>query len=423
MALLVKKFGGTSVGSIERLKHVADRIIQAKNAGDQVVVVVSAMSGETDRLIHLSRQMAESPNGREYDALVSTGEQVSAALLSILLIERGYAAQSYTGAQAGIKTEDVHQKAHIMEVNPESLKAALAQNKIPVVTGFQGITASGEITTLGRGGSDTTAVAIAAALEADECQIYTDVDGVYTADPRVVPAARLLTTITFEEMLEMAALGAKVLQNRSVRYAGRFKVPLRVLSSFSHNPGTLITYEEVPMENPVVSGIAFNRNEARITLFGVPFKPETVSKILEPIAQANIDIDMILQNSTTSEGLFDFTFTVNRDEYRQAVCISEEIVKKLGGQGIKGDNKIAKLSIVGAGMRSHTGVANKMFITLAQEGISVQLITTSEIKISVVIDEKYLELGARALHTAFGLDMAESVEEFDPIVLQKKTEK
>ncbi len=418
MALYIQKFGGTSVGSIERIQHVADTVIKTKQAGHQVVVVVSAMSGETDRLIGLINQAVDAPNLREYDVLVSTGEQVSMALTAMCLSAKGYPARSYTGAQAGIKTESIHQKAHINDIDVASLKAALAQDIIPVVAGFQGLSEEGEVTTLGRGGSDTTAVAIAAALKADECQIYTDVDGVYTADPRVVPAARLLPTITLEEMLEMAGLGAKVLQNRSVRYAGRFKVPLRVLSSFSNNPGTLITYEESTMEKPLVSGIAFNRSEAKISIFGVPFKPDVTAKILQPIADAHIDIDMILQN-TTQDNSCDVTFTVNREDYRRALAIVETTAKELAARGVSGDNKIAKLSIVGVGMRAHTGVANKMFTTLAEEGVTVQLITTSEIKISVVIDEKYLELAARALHTAFDLDVSEPTEEFDPVVIKK----
>ncbi len=419
MALYIQKFGGTSVGSIERIQQVADTVIKTKQAGHEVVVVVSAMSGETDRLINLIKATVDQPNSREYDVVVSTGEQVSMALLAMALSARGYSAQSFTGAQAGIKTENIHQKAHIIGVDVKPLKQALKANIIPVVAGFQGLSENGEVTTLGRGGSDTTGVALAAALKADECQIYTDVDGVYTADPRVVPAARLLPTITLEEMLEMAGLGAKVLQNRSVRYAGRFKVPLRVLSSFSNNPGTLITYEDSPMEKPVVSGIAFNRSEAKITLFGIPFSHDVIIKILQPLADANIDIDMILQN-TTKDNCFDFTFTVNREEYRQALTIMDQIARELHAREVLGDNKIAKLSIIGVGMRAHIGVANKMFATLAKEGITVQLISTSEIKISVVIDEKYLELGARALHTAFGLDNNETVEEFDPVMINHK---
>jgi aspartate kinase len=418
MALFVKKFGGTSVGSIERMRHIVEIVGAARKAGDEVVVVVSAMSGETDRLIHLLKQASDMPDTREYDVLVSTGEQVSMVLVASLLTAQGYPARSYTGAQAGIKTDQAHQKAHIIDVDPSALKKALAEGIIPVIAGFQGKSETGEITTLGRGGSDTTGVAIAAALGADECQIYTDVDGVYTADPRVVPAARLLPTITLEEMMEMAALGAKVLQNRSIRYAGRYKVPLRVLSSFSNHPGTLITYEEFnTMEKALISGLAFNRQEAKITLFGLPFRADLASRVMQPLAEANIDIDIILQNMT-EDGKCNFTFTVNREEYRQALTIAEKLVGALGATSAQGDNKIAKLSIVGVGMRSHIGVANKMFTTLSNEGIAIQLISTSEIKISVLIEEKYLELGARALHTAFELDQKEATEEFDPVVVK-----
>jgi aspartate kinase len=418
MALYVKKFGGTSVGSIDRMRNIADIVIKAREAGDDVVVVVSAMSGETDRLINLLKETNDKFDPREYDVMVSTGEQVSMVLVASLLNAGGYKAQSFTGAQAGIKTDNTHQKASILDIDPSRLQEALKQGIIPVIAGFQGKSETGEITTLGRGGSDTTGVAIAAALKADECQIYTDVDGVYTADPRVVPAARLLPTITLEEMMEMAALGAKVLQNRSIRYAGRYKVPLRVLSSFSNHPGTLITYEEFStMEKALISGLAFNRQEAKITLFGLPFRADLASRVMQPLADANIDIDIILQNMT-EEGKCNFTFTVNREEYRQALVIAEKLVVELGATSAQGDNKIAKLSIVGVGMRSHIGVANKMFMTLANEGIAIQLISTSEIKISVLIDEKYLELGARALHTVFGLDAKESVEEFDPVVVK-----
>tara|TARA_R110000868_G_scaffold411409_1_gene703768 strand:- start:8355 stop:9611 length:1257 start_codon:yes stop_codon:yes gene_type:complete len=415
MTILVKKFGGTSVGSVERINHVADTVIKAKQDGHGVVVVVSAMGGETDRLIELIKSAVDKPEPREYDVLVSTGEQVSMSLLAMVLCERGYPACSYNGLQAGIRTDVLHSKAHILDVKTDNIQRQLDAGKIVIVAGFQGRTEGGDITTLGRGGSDTTAVALAAALKAKECQIYTDVEGVYTADPRVVPSARLLSTITFEEMLEMADLGAKVLQNRAVRYAGKYQVPMRVLSSFTDGPGTLVTYEDNPMENPVVSGIAFNRSEAKITVFGVPVKNNVTAKLLGPIARASIDVDMILQNPGR-DNTINFTFTVNREEYQQAMTLMEAVCQELGASEVKGDNKIAKLSIIGVGMRSHTGVASTMFETLANENIMIQLVSTSEIKISVVIDEKYLELGARALHSAFGLDDAEAKEEFDPIV-------
>lgn len=412
MTLLVQKFGGTSVGSIERLQHVANTVIRSKQQGHDVVVVVSAMGKETDRLIDLIGQASSNPNPREYDVAVSTGEQLSMALLALMLNQHGYPARSYTGLQAGIQTDNLHKKAHIMKVDSERIITDLSAGNIVVVAGFQGYNQHGDITTLGRGGSDTTAVALAAALKAQECQIFTDVDGVYTVDPRVVPTARLLDSITFEEMLEMADLGANVLQNRAVRYAGRYQVPLRVLSSFSPGSGTLITYEDDPMEKPVVSGIAFNRSEAKITLFGVPSHVDVISMILEPIANANIDVDMILQNPEQQDSI-NFTFTVNREDYQRAMSIVDVTAKKLKARDVKGDKKIAKLSIVGVGMRSHTGVASTMFKALSREGIMVQLVSTSEIKTSVVIDEKYLELGAKALHTAFALDKAPH-EEFDP---------
>jgi aspartate kinase len=415
--LIVQKFGGTSVASLDRLRNVMRIVIETRRQGFDVVVVLSAMSGETDRLINLAKAAANQPDAREYDALVSIGEQVSTSLLSMMLLEQGYSAKSLTGAQAGIITDDIHKKAHIEEIQTESIWAELRVGRIPVIAGFQGMTPTGDISTLGRGGSDTTAVAIAAAMQAKECQIYTDVDGVYTSDPRVVPQARRMSSITLEEMLEMASLGAKVLQNRSVIFAGKYKVPLRVLSSFKPGPGTLITYEDLTMEKPLVSGIAFNRSEAKLTLFGVPATANTPSQILGPLAEANIDIDMILQNTgqNTGEGnTVNFTFTVNREDYQRATSILENIAQKLNAREVTGDNKIAKVSVIGVGMRSHAGVANTVFSTLAQEGIAVQLITTSEIKISVVVDEKYLELAARSLHTVFGLD-SELREEFDPI--------
>jgi aspartate kinase len=416
MSIIVQKFGGTSVGSIERIKHVADTVIKTRQSGKQVVVVVSAMGGATDKLIQLAKSAVTQPDAREYDVLVSTGEQVSMSLLAMVLIDRGFPAVSLNGLQAGIKTDSLHTKAHIEDVDTRAIINDLNKGNIIVVAGFQGGNRLNEITTLGRGGSDTTAVALAAALNAEECQIYTDVEGVYTTDPRVVSSAKLLPQITFEEMLEMAWLGAKVLQTRAVRYAGKFKVPLRVLSSFKDGPGTLITYEEYPMEDPVVSGIAFNRSEAKITLFGVPRTTTMTSDILTPITEANIDVDMILQNEAQNE-TFDFTFTVNREEYQRALFIIEHIAKKLGVKSVHANNKIAKLSIIGVGMRSHPGVANTMFATLAKEGIMVHLVATSEIKTSVVVDEKYLELGVRALHSAFNLDVEPS-EEFDPVVIK-----
>jgi aspartate kinase len=414
--LIVQKFGGSSVANLERLRNVMRIVIDTRRQGYDVVVVLSAMSGETDRLINLAKAAASQPDEREYDALISIGEQVSITLLSMLLLDQGYPAKSMTGAQAGIITDEIHKKAHIEEIQTEAIWEELRSGRIPVIAGFQGMTPNGDISTLGRGGSDTTAVAIAAAMQAKECQIYTDVDGVYTSDPRVVPQARRMSSITLEEMLEMASLGAKVLQNRSVVFAGKYKVPLRVLSSFTPGPGTLITYEDVTMEKPLVSGIAFNRSEAKLTLFGVPATANAPMQILGPLAEANIDIDMILQNQGEANTV-NFTFTVNRDDYQRATTILEKIAQKLNAKEVTGDNKIAKVSVIGVGMRSHAGVANTVFSTLAAEGISVQLITTSEIKISVVVDEKYLELAARSLHTVFALDN-ELREEYDPISTQ-----
>ena len=411
--LIVQKFGGTSVATIERLQNVQRIVQQTYALGYDVVVVLSAMAGETDRLIKLAYTIADQPNLREYDALVSTGEQVSTALLSMLLNAAACPAKSLTGRQAGIITDNIHKKSSIEDINTDIIRQVLDANVVPVVTGFQGMNEIGDIATLGRGGSDTTAVALAAALHAEECQIYTDVDGVYTADPRVVPAAQRLENITLEEMLEMASLGSKVLQNRAVKFAGKYKVPLRVLSSFTEGAGTLITYEEVSMEKPVVSGIAFNRSEAKLTLFGVENGVGMVARILGPLTEENIDIDMILLNPA-AEDTFNFTFTVHRDDYQRAMGILEKFSQELRGGEVSGDNKIAKVSVIGVGMRSHSGVANSVFNTLGHEGIPVQLVATSEIKISVVIDEKYLELAARSLHSAFDLD-CEIQEEFDPI--------
>ncbi|MCC5860205.1 MAG: aspartate kinase [Ectothiorhodospiraceae bacterium] len=402
MALIVQKFGGTSVGTTERIENVAEKVIKTKEAGNDVVVVVSAMSGETNRLIDLAKAIHPRPPARELDMLVSTGEQVTIALLTMALEKRGYPARCYTGAQVKILTDSSHSKARIQEIDAKVVTEDLKQGRIVVVAGFQGVDPSGAITTLGRGGSDTTAVALAAALKANECQIYTDVDGVYTTDPRVMPKARRLDRITFEEMLEMASLGSKILQIRAVEFAGKYHVPLRVLSSFQDGPGTLITFEEEDMEEPLISGIAFNRDEAKLTLLNAPDRPGIAGAILGPVSAANIEVDMIVQNVSRS-GATDFTFTVHRNEYERAKELLEGVAKELGGE-VFGDTKIVKLSLVGVGMRSHAGVASAMFEALASEGINIQMISTSEIKISVVIDEKYLELGVRALHSAFGLD-------------------
>lgn len=403
MALIVQKFGGTSVGSVERIQYAADIIARTRAQGHDVVAVVSAMSGETDRLINLAKAVHENPSPREYAMAIATGEQVSVALLAMALHAKGCEARSYTGAQVGIYTDPHHKKARILEIENQTLRNDLAKGCIPVVAGFQGIAENGDITTLGRGGSDTSAVAIAAALKADECQIYTDVDGVYTTDPRVVPEARRLDQITFEEMLELASLGAKVLQIRSVEFAGKYNVPIRVLSSFQEGPGTLITFEQKGMEQPLVSGIAFSRDEAKLTVAGIPNKPGIAASILNPISEANINVDVIVLNSAAN-GNVDFSFTVPRDEYQKAMEVLGPIAKSLSADGVSGDNKVAKLSLVGVGMRSHAGVASRMFEVLGAEGINIQIISTSEIKISVIIDEKYLELGTRILHAAFNLD-------------------
>ena len=406
MALYVHKYGGTSVGDISRIKNVAERIHKARQRGDDVVVVVSAMSGETNKLVALAQAVQERPNPREMDVLLSTGEQVTIALLAMALQERGCPAVSYTGWQVRILSDSSHTKARIEDIDKDEIIADLAKGKVVVVAGFQGVTEDGDITTLGRGGSDTTAVALAAVLKADECLIYTDVDGVYTTDPRVEPRARKLDRITFEEMLEMASLGSKVLQIRSVEFAGKYNVPLRVVSSFTEGSGTLISYEEVGVEKALISGIAFNRDEAKLTVQGVPDRPGIASKILGPIADANIEIDMIVQN-VAEDQTTDFTFTVNRGDYKKAMEILENTSKELGAKHVKGDDKIVKVSIVGVGMRSHAGIASKMFDALAKEGVNIRMISTSEIKISVVVDEKYLELAVRTLHEAFGLERSE----------------
>ncbi len=403
MSVFVHKYGGTSVGSVERIQHVADNVIAARARGDQVVVVVSAMSGETNRLIGLAKESQAVPSPRELDVIISTGEQVTIGLLTMALLAKGCPAISLTGQQVPIVTDEAHTKARILDIGTEVMRRALDAGQVVVVAGFQGVTQAGAITTLGRGGSDTTAVALAAALKADECLIYTDVDGVYTTDPRVEPKARRLDRITFEEMLEMASLGSKVLQIRSVEFAGKYNVPLRVLSSFKPGGGTLISYEDETVEKPLISGIAFNRDEAKLTILGVPDRPGVASKILGPIAEANIEVDMIVQN-VSQDGTTDFTFTVNRTEYQKALSVLKETCESLGAREASGDDAIVKVSIVGVGMRSHAGIAAKMFETLALEGINIQMISTSEIKISVVLNEKYLELAVRSLHEAFGLD-------------------
>ena len=403
MALIVQKFGGTSVGTVDRIKEVAKKLIQFQQQGHDLVVVVSAMSGETNRLVGLANELNDNPRGRELDVLLSTGEQVTIALLCMALEQQGVHANSYTGSQVRILTDNTHNKARIMDIDDNKIRADLAKGHIVVVAGFQGCDESGNITTLGRGGSDTTAVALAAALKADECQIYTDVDGVYTTDPRVVPEAQRLDKITFEEMLEMASLGAKVLQIRSVEFASKYNVPLRVLSSFKDGGGTLITTEETEMEQALISGIAFNRDEAKLTILGVPDSPGIATKILGPIAKQNIEVDMIIQN-TGHDGTTDFTFTVHRNDYQNAMNIMQSTANELGAREVNGDDKITKISIVGVGMRSHAGIANIMFEALASEGINISMISTSEIKISVAVDEKYLELGVRTLHKAFELE-------------------
>ena len=403
MSLIVQKYGGTSVGSVDRIENVAEKLIGFRKQGHDVVVVVSAMSGETNRLVSLAKQIHEDPTPREFDVLLSTGEQVTIALLAMALEKRGYAARSYTGSQVQILTDSTHNKARIREIDGSRIHEDLKQGRIVVVAGFQGADEHGNITTLGRGGSDTTAVALAAGLDADECQIYTDVDGVYTTDPRVVPEARRLERITFEEMLEMASLGSKVLQIRAVEFAGKYNVPLRVLSSFEEGEGTLITYEDDDMEEALISGIAFNRDEAKLTIVGVEDQPGIASKILRPIADANIEVDMIIQN-IAEDSTTDFTFTVHRNDYDNALKTLQKIAKNLNAREVTGDNKIVKISLVGVGMRSHAGIASKMFDALAKEGINIRMISTSEIKVSVVVDEKYLELGVRALHEAFELE-------------------
>ena len=403
MALVVQKFGGSSGGTVERIANVASRVQASRNQGHDVVVVVSAMEGDTDRLLEMAKSIQPVPDARELDVLLSTGEQVTIALLSMTLQEQGCAARSYTGGQVRIRTDNIHNKARIVDIDHGRVKQDLAQGRVVVVAGFQGIDEQGNITTLGRGGSDTTAVALAAALKAKECQIFTDVDGVYTSDPRVVPEARRLSRLTFEEMLELASLGAKVLQIRSVEFASKYNVPLRVLSSFVPGKGTLITGESGDMEQPIISGVAFSRDEAKLTVVGVPDRPGIAHSILEPIAQASIEVDVIVQN-VGSDGCTDFTFTVHRNDYHLAMETVSRFADETGAREVLGDDRICKISLVGVGMRSHAGIASRMFGALAREGINIQMISTSEIKISVVVEEKYLELGTRALHAEFGLD-------------------
>lgn len=404
MSLIVQKYGGTSVGSPERIRAVAERVKRWRDQGHQMVVVVSAMSGETDRLIALAKSVQERPLPRELDVLLSSGEQVTIALLSMALDAIGCPARSYTGGQVHILTDSAHNKARIRDIDAARVRADLDAGRVVVIAGFQGIDAHGSITTLGRGGSDTSAVAVAAALKADECQIYTDVDGVYTTDPRVEPRARRLARITFEEMLEMASLGSKVLQIRSVEFAGKYKVPLRVLSSFGEGEGTLISFEEETVESAQIAGIAFSRDEAKLTVLGVPDQPGVAHRILGPISDANIEVDMIVQNIAPDEATTDFTFTVHRNDYERALEILKATASQLGARQVLGDGRIVKISLVGVGMRNHAGIASRMFGALAKEGINIRMISTSEIKISVVVDEKYLELGVRALHEAFELD-------------------
>jgi aspartate kinase len=409
MALIVQKYGGTSVGSTERIVEVAKKVMASHDAGNSVVVVVSAMSGETNRLLGLAGEISDKAVPRELDVLLSTGEQVTIALLSMALEELGCPARSYTGGQVHIRTDSAHNKARIREIDDRLIHADLAAGRVVVVAGFQGVDDGGNITTLGRGGSDTTAVALAAVLKADECQIYTDVDGVYTTDPRVEPNARRLDRITFEEMLEMASLGSRVLQIRSVSFAGRYNVPLRVLSSFEEGEGTLITYEDEKMEQALISGIAFNRDEAKLTIVGVPDTPGVAHQLLGPVADANIEVDMIIQNVAPDGATTDFTFTVHRNDYNRALEILTKTARQLGAREVSGDDKIVKVSLVGVGMRSHAGIASTMFKTLAKEGVNIRMISTSEIKISVVVDEKYLELSVRSLHEAFELDQPPAI--------------
>ncbi len=406
MALIVQKFGGTSVGSIERIRLVAEKVIKAREAGHDLVVVVSAMAGETDRLVHLAQELSSVPNPREFDVLLSTGEQVVIALLSIALLEQGCPARSYTGAQVHIRTDSAHNKARILGIDGSKIRSDLLAGKVVIVAGFQGTDEMGNITTLGRGGSDTTAVALAAALHADECQIYTDVDGVYTADPKIVSNARCMSEVTVEEMLEMASNGAKVMQSRAVECAGKYDVPVRVLGSFQEGLGTLIINDEADMQHPPVSGIAFNQDEAKLVISGIPNKPGIAADILSPMTDAHIEVDMIVQTMAEAD-IIDFAFTVHKRDFKQALSILEKTAKTIGAKHVKSDICVAKLSLVGVGMRTHANVASKMFQILGREGINIQLISTSEIKISVIIEEQYLERGVCALHDAFELGTEE----------------
>lgn len=403
MALIVQKYGGTSIGNVERIGVVAEKVISAHNDGHDVVVVLSAMEGETDRLVGLASAVSEQPCARELDVLLSTGEQVTIALLSMALESRNCPARSYTGAQVHILTDSAHNKARIMDIDAARVRKDLKEGRVVVVAGFQGVDEYGNITTLGRGGSDTTAVAMASALEADECHIYTDVDGVYTADPRIVAEARRLDRLAYEEMLELASLGAKVLQIRAVEFARKYDVPMRVLSSFEDGPGTQIVAEDESMEQALISGVAYNRDEAKLTVVGVPDEPGIAFRILGPIADANVEVDMIVQNVGV-DNTTDFTFTVHRSDYEKALKLLGGIAESMGARDVSGDNHIVKISVVGIGMRSHAGIASEMFKALADEGINIMMISTSEIKISIVVDEKYLELGIRTLHSAFDLE-------------------
>ena len=411
MALLVHKYGGTSVASVERIGAVADRIARSRAAGHQVAVVVSAMAGETDRLLNLAAAIRHPPRGRELDALLASGEQASIGLVAMALEARGCPACSYAGVQVPIRTDSSFNRARILDIDATRLRADLDAGRVVVVAGFQGVDEAGSITTLGRGGSDTTGVALAVALGADECRIYTDVDGVYTADPRIEPNARRLARLTFEEMLELASLGAKVLQIRAMEFASKYRVPLRVLSSFDDGPGTMIVPEEEEgMEQPLISGIAFNRDEAKITVHRVPDRPGVAFRLLKDIAAASIEVDMIVQNAAPEHDETDFTFTVNRSDYERARELVDPVAAELGAERVTGDSRIVKLSLVGVGMRSHAGIASRMFDALARENVNIQMISTSEIKISVVVDERYLELGVRALHEAFELHRGSPAE-------------
>ena len=412
MPLIVEKYGGSSVGTSERIRAVADRVAASHRAGDDLVVVLSAMAGETNRLLELARDIDPEADARETDVLISTGEQVTIALLTMALHKLDVPARSYTGGQVRILTDNVHGKARILDIDADMVRTDIEQRNVVVVAGFQGVDREGNITTLGRGGSDTTAVAMAAALQADECRIYTDVDGVYTADPRIVPEARRLDQITVEEMLELSSLGAKVLETRSVEFAGKYKVPLRVLSSFESGKGTLITYEVNKMEQPLIAGIAYNRDEAKLTIRGVPDQPGVASTIFGQISDAHVNVDMIIQN-VAQDGTTDLTFTVNRSEYPHARSILEKISGQLKAREVVGDDQLAKISIVGVGMRSHAGIASTMFEAMATEGINIELISTSEIKISIGVADRYVELAVRALHKAFGLEVETHEEILD----------